>query len=165
MAYSANVLGNGRLEGVQDVLFVDFASFDKHKTREIAQEVDLLNRKLSSEGIPYLLIGPGRWGTRDPFLGIPVVWSQISGARVIVEYGDDGFPLEASLGSHFFHNVVSQKVGYFGISSSLDIFRREELEHANLVEKTHYLQHIRFSAPLSIGMDGNKRLGYIARQS
>ena len=84
-------------------------------TREMAVQIEQLNKKMVAEDRKYILIGPGRWGTRDPFIGIPVNWSQISNAKVIVETSLEDFPLDASLGSHFFHNVTSMNVGYFSI--------------------------------------------------
>ena len=106
-------MGNGKITGVSDVVYVDATRFDKTKTREIANEIAEVNKRFSKSGHQYILIGPGRWGTRDEFTGIPINWAQINNAKVIVEIGLPNFPLDASLGSHFFHNVTSMSVGYF----------------------------------------------------
>jgi hypothetical protein len=109
------------------------------------------------------LIGPGRWGTRDRFLGIPVAWPQISNAKVIVEMSLEDFPLDASLGSHFFHNVTSMNVGYFTVQQSYgkDIIDWEILKKQRVVGKTNFFKHIRFMDPLTIVMDGKKRTSVI----
>ena len=107
----------------------------------------------------YILIGPGRWGTKDQFTGIPVVWSQISSAKVIVEMGLKNFQLEASLGSHFFHNVTSMNVGYYSIpfGSKQSFINFEILKNAHQVYAGKYLKHVRLDQPVSIQMDGRKR--------
>ena len=95
-------MGNGKLDYIKDVIFMKSEMFSRTKTDEMAKEIAALNKKMEEQGKEYLLIGPGRWGTRDKFTGIPVLWSQISHAKVIVEMGLEDFPLDASLGSHFF---------------------------------------------------------------
>ena len=100
--YSEKGMGNGCIENVQDVIYVDSEKFDKSMTEEMALEIEQLNEKMVKEDKPYILIGPGRWGTRDKWIGIPVKWYQISNAKVIVETSLDDFPLDASSGSHFF---------------------------------------------------------------
>ena len=111
----------------------------------------------------YILIGPGRWGTRDRFLGIPVNWSQISNAKVIVETSLDNFPLDSSLGSHFFHNVTSMNIGYFSVihNSKSDFIRWDVLENCTLVDETEFFKHVRFSEPLKVVMDGKKKTSAI----
>ncbi len=133
------------------------------RTREIAAQIEQFNRKLVTEDRKYILIGPGRWGTRDPFIGIPVNWSQISNAKVIVETSLEDFPLDASLGSHFFHNVTSMNVGYFSIQhdSSTSFIQWDELKQQELVEETEFVKHIRFKEPVCIMMDGKKRISII----
>ncbi len=113
---SSSVLGNGKLAHIRDVLAVDYARFERAKTREIAAEVARFNAELSAEGLPYILIGLGRWGSADPWLGIPVTWEQISGARVIVESGLKDIKVTPSQGSHFFQNLTSFRVGYFTVN-------------------------------------------------
>jgi hypothetical protein len=159
LLFAKKGMGNGRVEGIRDVIYVDRVTFDKMKTREIAAEVSRFNRKMDLTGKEYILVGPGRWGTRDPFTGIPVSWAQICKARVIVEVGLPDFPLDGSLGSHFFHNVTSMNVGYFSIpGESRDAWLNPQLlEQAELVEELHFVKHIRFKEDLTILMDGRKR--------
>jgi hypothetical protein len=152
-------VGNGKLSHVRDVLFVDTSTFDRTKTEEIAEEIKHINEKMVAENRDYVLIGPGRWGTRDKFTGIPVEWSDITKAKVIIEQGLPDFPLDASLGSHFFHNVTSMHVGYFPVPQAChDAFIRfDVLTQQELVTQLKYVKHVRFAAPLTILMDGKKR--------
>ena len=163
--YAERSMGNGKVDDITDLVYVDPSRFNKMKTREMATQIDEFNRKLVKEGRKYILIGPGRWGTRDPFIGIPVSWSQISNAQVIVETSLEEFPLDASLGSHFFHNVTSMNVGYFSIQhdSSTSFIRWEDLEKQNVVAETGFVKHIRFKEPVCIMMDGKKRISIILR--
>lgn len=156
-------MGNGKIETIQDVIYIDPEKFDRLKTEQMAQEIKYLNEKMVKKNTDYLLIGPGRWGTRDPLTGIPVLWSDISKARVIVEQGLKDFPLDASLGSHFFHNVTSMRVGYFAVPYDhkesfiqFDVLRKQEV-----IEELHYACWVRFSSPLTILMDGKKQLSLI----
>ena len=119
-------MGNGKIENIQDVIYIDPDKFNRLKTEEMAEEIKSLNQKMTALDRNYLLIGPGRWGTRDPLTGIPVTWSDISKAQVIVEQGLKDYPLDASLGSHFFHNVTSMKVGYFAIPYDLSLIHISE---------------------------------------
>ena len=112
----SSVLGNGNLAHIRDVVAVDYEKFDRAKSREIATEIGRLNARLVAEGVPYILIGLGRWGSADPWLGIPVTWEQISGARVIVESGLKDIKVTPSQGSHFFQNLTSFRVGYFTVN-------------------------------------------------
>jgi hypothetical protein len=111
----------------------------------------------------YILIGPGRWGSKDKFLGIPVAWPQISFAKVIVEVGLPGFHLDASLGSHFFHNVTSMNVGYFSVNTSANNGRIEWelLNKQQVVEQGRFFRHIRFEKPLLVRMDGKKGIAVV----
>lgn len=163
--YAEKSLGNGIIEGVRDVIFVDPKRFDKLKTEEMAREITQINSRFIAEGQSYILIGPGRWGTRDRFIGIPVKWPHISNAKVIVETDLEDFPLDASLGSHFFHNVTSMNVGYFSVHGVGKSFVNYDLlMHEELIEKTAFFNHIRFAEPLSIIMDGKKRQALISRE-
>ncbi len=158
LMYAKNGMGNGLLEHISDVIYVSSQHFNKMKTEQIAQEVNYFNKKL--HGTEYVLVGPGRWGTRDPHTGIPVAWSEISKARVIIELGLPDFPLEGSLGSHFFHNVTSMNVGYFSIPYGLSdcVFNDKLLkEKAELIESTTFVHHYRFKDSLTVLMDGRKR--------
>ena len=157
-------MGNGIVSGITDIIFVDPDHFDKMKTREIANEINQFNRKMDFLNKEYVLIGPGRWGTRDPFTGIPVAWANISRARIIVEMGLKDFPLDGSLGSHFFHNVTSMNVGYFTIphNSTDSSINMSVLKNMPVIEEGKYIRHISFEKPLSIIMDGKNRQALIS---
>ncbi|RLE00734.1 MAG: pyruvate, phosphate dikinase [Bacteroidetes bacterium] len=165
--YAERSMGNGKIDSITDLVYVDPKGFDKMRTREMAAQIEQLNQKMVTEDRKYILIGPGRWGTRDPFIGIPVNWSQISNAKVIVETSLDEFPLDASLGSHFFHNVTSMNVGYFSIQhdSSTSFIRWDELDEQELIEESGFVKHIRFKEPVCIMMDGKKRISIILKHA
>jgi hypothetical protein len=112
---SPRVMGGGQVEGIRDVVFLKPESFDRASSRAIAQELGELNRDLTGEGRAYLLIGFGRWGSADPWLGVPVGWQEISGARVIVEAALPELAIDMSQGSHFFHNLMSLRIPYFSV--------------------------------------------------
>ncbi|MFC0877707.1 PEP/pyruvate-binding domain-containing protein [Saccharicrinis sp. FJH2] len=156
-------MGNGKFRNVKDVIYMNTDNFDRTKTDEMANEIKIMNRQLSAEDREYVLIGPGRWGTRDKFTGIPVLWSHISKARVIIEIGLKDFPLDASLGSHFFHNVTSMNVGYFSVpfNSKDNFINTEMLNGGELISETKYFKHVRFDKPLQIILDGKKRKAVI----
>ncbi len=163
LMYAEKGMGNGKLKHIKDVVYVDPERFDKMKTREIAREINELNDYFEKADKDYILIGPGRWGSRDPFTGIPVSWANISKARIIIEMGLPDFPLDASLGSHFFHNVTSMNVGYFSVPENSDssILKVEELEKQSIVHKTAYINHVRFKKPLTVLMNGKERKALI----
>lgn len=129
---SSEALGNGLIDGLDRIVYVSPESFDTLKTTEIAAEIAKINASLRDEGKSYLLIGPGRWGSSVPTLGIPVIWSDISEARMIVECSIEGLRVEPSQGTHFFQNITSLGVGYVSVDtvanpSSLDTAGLEEL--------------------------------------
>ena len=159
LLYTESSLGNGKINDICDVIFIDTDKFDKLKTREMAAEIEKLNSRVKN----YVLIGPGRWGTRDPFLGIPVSWAQISNARIIVEISLANFPLDSSLGSHFFHNVTSMNIGYLSVldSSQTDYIRWENLKKKKIINETNYFKHIRYKNPLKIYMNGRENKAVI----
>ncbi|MCD4737018.1 MAG: PEP/pyruvate-binding domain-containing protein [Bacteroidales bacterium] len=161
--YTEKGMGNGLIKDVRDIIYVDTVIFDKSKTEEMVQEIEQLNEKMGRKGKKYILIGPGRWGTRDRWIGIPVNWPQISNARIIVETSLEGFPLDASSGSHFFHNVTSMNVGYFSVQQELsgNYITWELLKSQKLVDKTKYFRHIEFEKPVKVRMDGKKRIAVI----
>jgi len=156
-------MGNGKIAGISDVVYVDIQTFDRTKTREIANEIAEVNKSFTASNQQYVLIGPGRWGTRDEYTGIPVNWAHINNAKVIVEIGLPNYPLDASLGSHFFHNVTSMNVGYFSIPdiNSSDFVKLEILEKQELIWQGKYVKHVRFKNELEILMDGRKRMAVI----
>lgn len=162
LLYAEKSLGNGRLRCIRDVIFIVPSKFDKLKTEEMAAEIEQMNEIMRKSHKNYILIGPGRWGTRDKFIGIPVKWAQISNAKVIIETDLADFPLDASLGSHFFHNVTSMSVGYFSIhSSSNDFIHYELLDNQEVIEEGRFFRHVRFEKDLDIVMDGKKRQSLI----
>jgi len=160
---SGKSMGNGVIDDISDIIYFDPGKFDNLKTIQMAEEIDRINEKMMKEGIRYILIGPGRWGSKDKFIGIPVVWSQISNAKVIVEIGLPDFHIDASLGSHFFHNVISMNVGYFSIDQIVDdgTVNWEKLKQQKVIKKYRFFRHIRFEKPLLVRMDGKKRIAVI----
>ncbi len=164
---SKKVMGNGSIKGIRDVVYVDIDRFDSTKTKEIAAEIFEFNRMLRDEDLKYVLIGPGRWGTRDEFTGIPVRWAHINNAKVIVEIGLPNFPLDSSLGSHFFHNVTSMNVGYFSVPyiDGDEFLKYGHLEQQQLVRSGNWVKHVRFNFDLEIYMDGRKRAAIIREGS
>lgn len=165
--YTEQSLGNGDLQDITDIIYADPELFDKMETEEMAKEIDALNSKMLAEDKHYVLIGAGRWGTRDRFIGIPVQWSQISMAKVIVEMSLPGFPLDSSLGSHFFHNVTSMNIGYLSVqdSSDRDYINWSNIRNMDIVEETKYFKHVRVPEPLIIRMNGKGRKAAIAMRS
>jgi pyruvate phosphate dikinase-like enzyme len=161
---SLSSLGNGRHE-VRDLLFVDPRTFEARLTPDVAREIEVLNRDLLDAGRPYLLIGFGRWGSSDPWLGIPVRWDQIAGARGIVEAGRPGMRPEPSQGSHFFHNLSSFEVLYFtvpdGEAAGIDW---EWLQGQEPATRTDHVRHVRTERPIVLKVDGRSRRGLARRE-
>ncbi len=166
LMYAEMGMGNGRIDNISDVVYVDPGLFDKTKTWKMAEEISQINKYFEANNREYILIGPGRWGSRDQFTGIPVWWAQISKARVIIEVGLEDFPLDASLGSHFFHNVTSMNIGYFSIphNSETAWLNMDELKKQKVVQDTGYIKHIEFEKPLSVLMNGRERRATICMQ-
>ena len=159
-------LGHGRIDGVHDVVVVDYDRFDRALSRETAQAVARLNDRLQLDGTPYLLIGVGRWGSRDPWLGIPVAWEQIAGARAIVEAGLPGHSIAPSQGSHFFQNLVSFDVGYFTVSAdgtdgAEDFVDWDWLKGQPAVTESGAVRHLSFDEPLLVKVNGRQHEGVI----
>jgi hypothetical protein len=163
LLYAEKGMGNGIVRQIRDVVYVEPMKFSSLITQEIARQVSEYNKYFEENNCEYILIGPGRWGTNDHFTGIPVYWAGISKARVIVEMGLQNFPLEGSLGSHFFHNVTSMNVGYFAIphNSQTSFINHEILDKQEVVRSTGYIHHIRFYEPLTVMMDGRTRQALI----
>ncbi len=157
-------MGNGLIDDVYDLIYVEGHKFNNLMTHQMAEEIDKLNESMLAQGKKYVLIGPGRWGTKDRFLGIPVTWPQISNARVIVEVGLPGYHLDASLGSHFFHNVTSMNVGYFSVNQDTGEGRIQWqiLEQQEVISQGRFFRHVRFREPLLIKMDGRKGISVIS---
>ena len=157
---SARSLGNGVREDIRDVVWLDPATFDRARTAEVAREIEAVNAGLLSEGRPYLLLGFGRWGTTDPWYGVPVDWSQIAGARVMVEAALPEGDADLSQGSHFFHNVTAFRVFY------LSVRRGEWLDWDWLgvqpeVTRGRYVRHVRCPRPLQVRVDGRTGRGVV----
>lgn len=155
---SERCVGNGVVEGLTDIVWVDPERVDKFVTVGIAVQLDLLNARMLAEGRRYLLVGPGRWGTSDRHLGIPVTWPMISGARVIVEYATEDFQADASLGSHFFHNVTSLNIGYLTVPwpRGPNLIDWAWLRDQREVWREGSLVHTRLAAPVRVVMDGRR---------
>jgi hypothetical protein len=161
---SANSLGHGISEDVFDVVYVKAGDdFTAVNNPMIADQIEQINRRFLAEEKNYVLIGPGRWGSSDYWLGIPVKWPHISAARVIVETGLKNYHVDPSQGTHFFQNLTSFGVGYFTINTYTGdgLFRQEILDQMPAVEETEYVRHVRFERPLKIMMDGKKQQGVV----
>ena len=159
---SEHVLGNGTTENIQDIVFVKHETFDPANTKLIAKEISEINTKLLSEKRPYLLIGYGRWGSSDHWLGIPVTWSQISGASIIVEASLENMNIEFSQGSHFFHNLTSFRIPYFYLPLSNDFpIKWDSIKSFKTVKDLEYVSHVRTNQPLKTIVDGKSRSGVI----
>ena len=161
---SANSLGHGISEDVTDVVYVKTNDdFTASENPYIADEIEQINRRFLNEGRNYVLVGPGRWGSSDYWLGIPVKWPHISAARVIVEEGLKNYHVDPSQGTHFFQNLTSFGVGYFTINTYTGdgLFQKEVLDSMPAVEETPHVRHVRFDKPLKIMMDGKKQKGVV----
>jgi len=160
LMFSESGMGNGLVEDIHDVIFVDPDLFKKDMTPDIALKIAEINQKLDKEDRNYILIGPGRWGTRDRWIGIPVKWSDISKSKLIVETSYNDYPLEASSGSHFFHNVTSMNIGYCSVyhHSSKSHVDYQTLKAQELIEVYGAIKHVRFKKAITVKMDGKKRL-------
>ncbi len=166
LAASPMVLGNGVDRSIRDIVLVKRETFDPAQTRNIAREVGTVNRKIRAEERQALLVGPGRWGSADPWLGIPVSWEQISAARVIVETALPGMEPDPSQGSHFFQNLTSLRVGYFTIPGRLPeaFLDWDWLESLPIAEETAHVRHIRLERPIEVRMDGRTGAGMMFKE-
>jgi CheY-like chemotaxis protein len=162
---SQRVLGNGRVEDVRDLVVVDFQRFERSRSREAAAEVGRLNGVLQAAGTPYVLVGVGRWGSRDPWLGIPVTWDQVSGAQVIVEAGLRDLKVTPSQGTHFFQNLTSFNVGYFTVNPETGdgTIDWDWLDAQPSVSAAEHVRHVRLDEPLLVLMNGKKNEGLILK--
>ena len=162
---STSVLGHGIVSDVQDVVYVKTGAFNSANTQAIAYEIERVNRGFTEGEKGYVLVGPGRWGSSDPWLGIPVKWPHISNARVIVECGLENYRVDPSQGTHFFQNLTSFGVGYFTINpfKGDGWFDEAFLNAQPAVEETDYLRHVHFDRPIVIKMDGKRSLGVVMK--
>lgn len=161
---TSSALGHGMMDGVTDVVYVKTQNFSSFNNPMVAREIEKLNKSYVEADKGYILIGPGRWGSSDPALGIPVKWAHISAARVIAETALPGYRIEPSQGTHFFQNLTSFGVGYFTINDKNgDICDIEYLDSMPAVYESDHLRSVRFSRPLQIGINGKTGLGIIVK--
>ena len=162
---STSVLGHGIVTDVQDIIYVKTGAFCSSNNQSISYDIEKMNRQFTGEEKNYVLVGPGRWGSSDSWLGIPVKWPHISNARVIVECGLENYRVDPSQGTHFFQNLTSFGVGYFTINpfKGDGWFDEGYLNSLPAVEETEYLRHVRFDKPAVIKMDGKKSLGVVLK--
>jgi CheY-like chemotaxis protein len=160
---SNSALGNGIIDNITDIVYVKPESFDPAKSAQIAEDVGFQNEKFLKEDKNYILIGPGRWGSTDPWLGIPVKWPQISAARVIIESGLENYRIDPSQGTHFFQNLTSFRVGYFTINPYLNdgYYDIDYLNRKEPVFEDEFIRHIRFTSPVHVKIDGRKNRAVI----
>jgi len=165
LAGSERAMGNGVVEGITDIVYVLPEAFDAKFSRHLAQEIGTFNRVLVEAGRPYLLIGFGRWGSSDPWLGIPVTWSQVSGAKVLVEAKLPGVNVDPSQGSHFFHNLSSFQVAYFTVRHEAEEggIDWQWLSRQEIVRETSFMRQVRVSEPLQVRVDGRTGRGVIRK--
>jgi hypothetical protein len=159
------MMGNGIVEGIADVVYLVPERFDAAKTPAMAAEIGSVNRRLLDEGRPYLLIGFGRWGSADPWLGVPVNWGDVSGARVLVEASPRGRPIEMSQGSHFFHNLAAFAVPYACVPEGAGAIDWEWLRARPAASETTFLRHVRLEGALRVEVDGRVGAGVVLRRA
>ena len=167
LIYGEQALGIGMMADLADIIYVKSEVFDSLSTEKIADELLQLNNRMRDEKRSYILVGPGRWGSSDPFLGVPVKWNHISEAKVIVECGIEKFEVEPSQGTHFFQNVTSLGVGYLTISPyrGEGIFREAYLDSLPACHEGTYLRQVRFEHPLWVCIDGRSNRGMVREAS
>ena len=171
---SHNAIGHGIVPDLQDVVYIKTIDpetgtpiYSASNNPTIAEEMERINRIFLDEGRGYILVGPGRWGSSDPWLGVPVKWPAISGAKVIVEAGVQNYRVDPSQGTHFFQNLTSFGVAYFTVNDYMDdgIYRQELLNQMPAIHETEHVRHVRFPRPLSVKVDGMKKEGIIMQST
>ena len=165
LCQSPQVLGHGAIRDLRDIVVIDIDRYDRSKSHQAAAEIAHINQQLVNERRPYLLVGPGRWGSLDPLLGIPVKWEQISGARAIVEAGFRDISVDPSQGSHFFQNLTAFQVGYFSVGPRMrDSFVDWHwLAAQKPIAEGAFVRHIRFDQNIVAMMNGHTRRGVILK--
>jgi Phosphoenolpyruvate synthase/pyruvate phosphate dikinase len=163
--HSVNSLGHGIMDDVYDIIYVKTDGYSASNNQTIAYEIEKLNREFLNAGKNYILVGPGRWGSSDTWLGIPVKWPHISAARVIVEAGLTNYRVDPSQGTHFFQNLTSFGVGYFTINAFINdgVYDQKFLNLQPAVFETKYIRHVRFEKPIVVKMDGKKKQGVVLK--
>lgn len=159
-------LGNGIIDDVYDIVYVKSEGFNAANNPAVAKEIQILNKQFTDDDKGYILVGPGRWGSSDPWLGIPVKWPDVTNARLLVESGLENYRIEPSQGTHFFQNLTSFGVGYFTINSYMEdggTFNEAFLNSQPAVNETEYVRHVRFHNPLVIKMNGKKKYGLVLK--
>ena len=163
---SVHALGHGIINDVYDIIYVKTQGFSAANNPIVAAEIEKINEKMGAEDRNYILVGPGRWGSSDPWLGIPVKWTHISNARLIVEAGLENYRIEPSQGTHFFQNLTSFGAGYFTVNPYIEgegVFDESFLHSQPAVNETKFLRHVRFTNPVIIKIDGKKSLGVVLK--
>ncbi len=156
---SSNAMGNGIVPEIEDIIYVKPENFTTFRTAQISNEIGRINSELANQKRKYILIGPGRWGSSDSFLGIPVRWDQISNVCLIVETDLDRYMIEPSQGSHFFHNITSFNIGYLKVmlGKKEDFIDWKWLNNQEIAHETQYVRHVHLSYPVEIRIDGRSR--------
>jgi hypothetical protein len=162
---SKSALGHGITNDLFDVVYVRTEAFNASKNQFIAYELEKINKRMVAENRPYVLIGPGRWGSSDHWLGIPVKWPQISNARVIVESGLEQYRIDPSQGTHFFQNLTSLGVSYFTINpfQKDGTYDLDFLDNCAAEYESQYIRHVHFDQPLVVKVDGRKNMGVVMK--
>lgn len=162
---STSVLGHGIVSDIYDIIYIKTSAFNSSNNQLIAYEIEKINRQFTEGEKGYVLVGPGRWGSSDHWLGIPVKWPHISNARIIVECGLENYRIDPSQGTHFFQNLTSFGVGYFTINPFRGDgwFDEAFLDAQPAILETEYLRHVRFEVPIIAKMDGKKGLGVVLK--
>jgi hypothetical protein len=165
LIFSNSALGNGIIENIYDFVYIKPEAFDPAKTQSIAENVGKLNDIFLNEHKNYILVGPGRWGSTDPWLGIPVKWPQISAARVIVESGLENYRIDPSQGTHFFQNLTSFRVGYFTLNPYINdgLYDLDFLSTFEAYYEDDFIRHLRFDKACEVRIDGKKNKGVILK--
>ncbi|MDH6308823.1 CheY-like chemotaxis protein [Dysgonomonas sp. PFB1-18] len=164
--HSVNALGHGVMNDIYDIVYVKTKDFNAAKNMDIAVEIDKINTEFLNQEKNYILVGPGRWGSSDSWLGIPVRWPQISNAQVLVEIALDNYKIEPSQGTHFFQNLTSFGVGYFSINPSVSgdgLFDEDYLNRQPAVFETEYIRHVHFQKPMMVKINGKKKMGTVLK--
>jgi hypothetical protein len=160
---SNTALGNGIIKNIHDFVYVKPETFNASKSQEMVRVLDMLNGKFILEKKNYVLVGPGRWGSSDPWLGIPVKWPQISAARLIVESGLEHYRIDPSQGTHFFQNLTSFRIGYFTVNPFINdgFYNVDYLKAQPAAYEDDFIRHIHFDNPIRIAIDGKKNFGVV----
>ncbi|NVO03771.1 MAG: phosphoenolpyruvate synthase, partial [Bacteroidetes bacterium] len=167
LIYSESALGNGVIENMCDIVYVKPESFKASETKKIAGLIEIINNEFIKQGKNYILIGPGRWGSSDPWLGIPVKWSQISASRLIIEAGLENYRIDPSQGTHFFQNLTSFSVGYFTINPFINegYYDLDFLSKMPIAYEDDYIRHVHFEKPVIVQIDGKSHKGIVMKPS